>query len=58
MGAFRNLHANTGSYSVQKHQRLLQICGPNLQPLCVEFVKPSFFESTARENGGFGSTGL
>ena len=58
MGAFRNLHANNSSYSVQKHHRLLQICGPSLQPLCVEFVKPSFFESTTRENGGFGSTGL
>jgi len=58
MGAFRNLHANNSSYSVQKHHRLLQICGPSLQPLCVEFVKPSFFEGTTRENGGFGSTGL
>lgn len=58
MGAFRNLHANNSSYSVQKHHRLLQICGPSLQPLYVELVKPSFFETTTREKGGFGSTGL
>lgn len=44
-------------YTVEKHQRLLQICHPSLCPIIVELVTEDKLSSTARGDGGFGSTG-
>lgn len=48
-----------GSYSVEKHERLVQICAPSLFPIWVEIVnsKEELGEKTVRGDGGFGSTG-
>lgn len=42
-----------------KYSRLLQICGPSLQPIYVEIVNnlEDLGPSTRRGDGGFGSTG-
>lgn len=48
------------SYFLPAYSRLLQICGPSLEPIYVNIVE-SFDElgpSTSRGNGGFGSSGL
>lgn len=55
MGAFRNL--STESYVVEKYQRLVQICSPDLKPFLVTLVDEAFLSSTERGAGGFGSTG-
>jgi dUTP pyrophosphatase len=55
LGAFRNLSPE--SYVVEKYQRLLQICSPDLKPFLVTLVDESFLSSTERGTGGFGSTG-
>jgi len=69
LGAFRCLgafvdHASVKppdainhEYVVEKNTRLLQICSPDLRPIFVKMVDESFFETTARGAGGFGSTG-
>lgn len=46
-------------YSVQQHDRLLQICAPGLVPIIVEVVNSvkELGEQTKRGDGGFGSTG-
>jgi len=55
IGAFRML--STGSYTANRHERLLQICSPNLEHFLVQIVDGDFFEDTTRGEGGFGSTG-
>jgi dUTP pyrophosphatase len=55
IGAFRIL--STESWSVSKHDRLLQICAPTLEPFLVQIVESDFFNDTTRGTGGFGSTG-
>jgi dUTPase len=57
IGAFRNLSCGPLPFMVEKHTRLLQICAPDLRPILIELVNPSFFETTSRSDGGFGSTG-
>ena len=56
IGAFKNTSAH--GHLVEQHTRLLQICAHNLQPIHVTLVDASFFEQTARGEGGFGSTGI
>jgi len=48
-----------GAYSVEKYERLVQICAPSLVPIWVEVVnsKEELGEKTVRGDGGFGSTG-
>lgn len=56
IAAFRNLYAD--SYHVEKYTRLVQICHPTLCPIFVIFIRnDSELSTTARGNGGFGSTG-
>jgi dUTP pyrophosphatase len=55
IGAFRNL-ANE-SFSVEKDQRLLQICTPDLKPFLVKMIDEKTMSITDRGSGGFGSTG-
>jgi len=55
MGAFRNLESTP--YSVEKDQRLVQICSPDLKPFLVTIVDEAFLSLTERGTGGFGSTG-
>lgn len=56
IGAFRNL--GDESWSVKKHERLLQICHSSLGPIRVEIVEnEEDLSTTARGEGGFGSTG-
>ena len=45
-----------GTYNAEKLQRLVQVCNPTLEPMEVKLV--SELTSTARGEGGFGSTGL
>lgn len=56
IGAFRNLYSQP--YTVEKHTRLLQVCHPTLCPLYVVLVKEEDLSTTARGEGGFGSTGV
>ena len=59
IGAFDNIRDDT--YIIEKYNRLLQICAPNLSKFLVEVKKVDDFkllhESTNRGAGGFGSTG-
>jgi len=50
--------ANTNNI-IQKHERLVQICAPSLNPILVELVrtKEELGMKTERGDGGFGSTG-
>jgi dUTPase len=58
MGAFRFLGQENATYMVEKSNRLLQICAPDLRPILVKMVHEDFFQSTSRGEGGFGSTGI
>lgn len=61
IGAFRALYfheADNGSYVVDKHTRLLQICHPTLCPIYVKLVNEDELSNTERGEGGFGSTGV
>lgn len=58
IGAFRNLDLSKEFFTVEKHNRLLQVCHPSLYPIHVVMVDESELSSTARGTGGFGSTGL
>jgi dUTP pyrophosphatase len=49
------LRAIFGSYTIQRGDRLVQLCAPTLSPLSVEFATQ--LEETMRGDGGFGSTG-
>jgi dUTP pyrophosphatase len=55
MGAFRLL--GQSEYTVEKHNRLLQICHPSLCPVIVKMVDENELSCTTRGSGGFGSTG-
>ena len=55
IGAFRNVSGE--DFQVEKHTRLLQVCHPSLCPIIVELVDESELSTTARGEGGFGSTG-
>ena len=57
IGAFRNISNQQERYVVEQNARLLQICAPDLRPILVQLVDESFFETTERGEGGFGSTG-
>ena len=55
IAAFDNIRA--AGFKVEKGQKLVQICAPNITyPLRVEIVS-DLGESTVRGSGGFGSTG-
>jgi len=56
MAAFRNL--DIFNYTIQLNTRLVQITNPTLSPIFVELVEESELSTTARGNGGFGSTGV
>ena len=46
------------NYEIARHNRLFQICSPQLKPLLVEIIDSlNEFEETTRGTGGFGSTG-
>jgi len=55
IGAFRNTDKN--EYNVEANSRLLQVCHPSLCPVYVILVEESELSTTARGEGGFGSTG-
>jgi dUTPase len=58
MAAVRNLDASA-PYVIQEHSRLFQLCHPEALPIYVELVdRESDLSTTARGDGGFGSTGL
>ena len=54
IAALRNMDS-IEPYVLSKHQRLVQICAPNLSPFKIVFV--SELDDTERGSGGFGSTG-
>ena len=59
IGAFRWLKMpNQNSYILEKHTRLLQICHPSLCRIIVCLVNDDDLSTTARGDGGFGSTGI
>jgi len=59
IGAFRWLKMpNQTSYILEKHTRLLQICHPSLCRIIVCLVNDEDLSTTARGDGGFGSTGI
>lgn len=63
LGAFvDNIHRSKDGddlWTVEKHTRLFQICGPNLEPIEVEIVdNENDLGKTSRGSGGFGSTGI
>lgn len=58
LGAFRYLGNSTPGERVFQNSRLLQICGPNLQPFLVSLVDESVLSDSTRGQGGFGSTGV
>lgn len=52
-------NTNNNHNHIQKHERLVQICAPSLNPILVELVrtKEELGNKTERGDGGFGSTG-
>jgi dUTP pyrophosphatase len=58
MGMFDVIYVN--EINVNKFDRHLQICSPNLIPIIVKMVnsREELGEKTARGDGGFGSTGI
>ena len=59
IGAFRWLKMpNQSSYILEKNTRLLQICHPSLCRILVCLVNDDDLSTTARGEGGFGSTGF
>lgn len=60
MGMFDVIYQEEGKQlTVNKFDRLLQICAPGLIPIIVELVnsREELGEKTSRDQGGFGSTG-
>lgn len=53
MGCFDNISSE--DYTIKAGTRLLQICGPTLDPITFELVDE--LSETSRGSGGFGSTG-
>lgn len=60
MGMFDILYHQDVVLQVNKFDRLLQICAPELMPIYVELVdtKDELGDKTIRGDGGFGSTGV
>lgn len=60
IGMFDILYNSDGVVRVDKYDRHLQICSPELIPIYVELVntKEELGENTIRGDGGFGSTGI
>ena len=58
MGMFDVIYKDTAT--INKYDRYLQICAPNLSPILITMVetKEDLGEKTVRGDGGFGSTGL
>lgn len=57
IACFDNL--NLKDYNIEEHQRLVQICPPNLSyPMIVKLVNVDELNNTERGTGGFGSTGI
>jgi dUTP pyrophosphatase len=58
IGMFDVIYHDT--VTVNKLERHLQICAPNLIPIIVDLVETieELGENTARGHGGFGSTGI
>ena len=57
MGVFDNISST--DFFFEKHNRLVQICGPGLCPIHVELVDSvEELGTTERGSGGFGSTGV
>lgn len=54
IAALRNLDS-LNPHVISKHQRLVQICAPDLSPFDIVFV--DLMDETSRGEGGFGSTG-
>lgn len=53
-----NVSSGVTEMRCEKHQRLVQICGPTLEPFKVVIVEEdSQLSTTQRGSGGFGSTG-
>ena len=48
----------TTNHTIEKEQRLLQICHPTLCPIYVVLVENDDLQVTERGSGGFGSTGI
>lgn len=59
IGAF-DCKTQNEEYKVLKHDRLVQICAPDLRPIVVQIVdsEDELGEKTGRGGGGFGSTGV
>ena len=58
MGMFDIVNSKEDFEVVNKFERLVQICSPNLQPIIVEIVDDiKELGETTRGEGGFGSTG-
>lgn len=55
-GGFRNLSPN--SYHIERYTRLLQICSNDLRPIVVNIINIDQLETSTRQAGGFGSTGV
>jgi dUTP pyrophosphatase len=60
IAAVRKLPSNqtNGTYTVERHTRLFQICHSTLCPLFVVLVPESELNLSERGEGGFGSTGV
>lgn len=49
---------NSKDYIIEQHQRLVQICPPNLSfPMIVNLIDENVLNHTERGNNGFGSSG-
>ena len=55
LGAYFDVKMN--NVSMNKNQRLVQICSNDLEPFYVVMVDRSDFTNTSRGSGGFGSSG-
>ena len=60
IGAFKFLPNDkyATNYTIEKEQRLLQICHPTLCPIYVILAENDDLQVTERGSGGFGSTGI
>lgn len=60
IGAFKFSPTDTyrTNYTIEKEQRLLQICHPTLCPIYVILAENDDLQITERGSGGFGSTGI
>ena len=55
IGADKGIHIKSESYTINKGDRLFQICAGNLEPIQFQLVNE--LSNTQRGTGGFGSTG-